>query len=1038
MRKHLALLVLAGACSQDITPPPVRNLDRPSAIAFACYGDLRITEEGASREGEVVVTAQPMASCLARLAGEVPEGQEDREGEPSIISPRSYAFVLQSARGTVAVIDNEIQAVLDSDPLTPGKNSIPIGTLPVALAEDRSGCFMVAANAGSCDLGTLDVTSALDIGSAAKISRIAITSAGGELMRAKPRTMVSGPKDETIGGQCPADPTGLLYIAYPACHLVAAVDARSGEIQAGIQFGEDGTATITDGSVSCPQECGDGAIVPTSAVLPGGIDASPYDAGPDAGPLPDAGPPTTDDGLPRPVALHHAVDGRLYIGSENSPLLTMVELDEVGLPAATVQMRLEGEVGVTNIDVSEPIEMGGESGTLGGSAGSFQFLYAVATDRTVRAVDLERNLECDTQVDPRFVHDERDVGYLACMVAGDPTTPPRRAGARSPGIHMPRDSVPLDVSFALVDPGVALGEPTPVDLVGTYAFITTSDGFVYLVNVDDDNYPDFEDEDDPLRTWMPLAMPHQIRDFVRGRNEIASNCSPPSAEPLELGPRLSEPPTTLVSEDRLSIDKLHLAPNLRHVLCTAGEDDAAMSELEFGAPVEVRERVYPDLKNVLNETFTFTWEGGLSRDAAGTDLDGPPVRQGLIEHLEGRVRLRDPSAPFCNMGVEPFDVVSLLGCDPSLGDAQCGIGEACYVHPDTPTVVPTGICMPAGKSEALSGLCREFLVTRRQYAARSSYSGELTLGHRRRVLRTSPVGGCTSNEQCEQMAAVEESLDDRFHPNQIDPGEAADLYDWVCVADPTRAPAPNRCLMSCEETTDCEAGLACKDGFCVEGVIPPRECVTTVQRYQVRGSDAFVVVGDRTGYLHDRIMDPDTSECVADPAANPLLVGRVPLTAPACTADDFTAVTPNPCSTTIDHTEVFTPYELEGDRCEPQPQELRTRDAAAIRYSNQALTMHLIDLINTGDAVCNGDRAGELPAFSTVYPGFQLSFTILGGFFPMFVSGVEAAFPIGISAGPDGRLWVLDEGDSSVTTAGRVFTLFPAAGSDGFAVIPIL
>ena len=1036
----------ALACSQDIQPPPVRNLDRPSAIAFACYGDMRINDPDSSNDGDVVVSAQPIESCAARVRGEIPEGQENIEGEPPIIAPRSYAFVLQSAKGTVGVIETETQVVIDSDPLTPGKNSIPIGTLPVGLAADESGCYMMAANAGSCDLGVLDISSALSIGGAARIGRIPITNASGELLRARPRTMIAAPQEQTVGLECPSPggeirPRGSLFIAYPTCHLVAVVDARTGTVTSGIQFDEDGLATIVDGDVSCPQECGDGSIVPTESatarVLPGGVDAGP-DAGADAGPSPDAGPGTIDDSLPRPVALDLGPDGRLYIGSENSPLVTTVTLDEAGLPSATAQARVEGNVGITALAASGIVEEGGELGSLGGSAGNFQFAYAVASDRTVRVIDLERQVECDAQVDPRYIHDVRDPAFLSCMAVGDPTTPPRRPGARSPGIHIPRDAVPLGVSFALVNPATGVGDVSPTDMVGTYAFITTSDGFVYVVNVDDDNYPDFEDEDDPLRANMALAVPHTLRDFVGGRNAVAENCQPASQEALELAPRLIGPPSQGFTEERLAADKIHLMPNLRQVMCTAGDDRAAVSELDFTAPVAVRERAFPDWRPVFNEQVTITWEGALSRDDALTDLDGPPVRNGLVEQLETHVRLRDPNSPFCQIGAEPFDIVSLIGCDPSFGDAQCGIGEVCYVHPDSPTVVPTGICMPAGKTDELSGLCRDFLITRRQYAARSVYAGEVTLGNRRRVLRTTPLAGCTSDEQCQEMAAFENTLPDPSPPVDFGATLPASDFQWTCAPDPTRATAPDRCLMSCETSEQCEPGLACNQGFCIEGVIPPAECVSTVQRYTVRGSDAFVVIGDRTGYLHDRIADPDTGECVADPAANPLQIGRIPLTAPPCTDDGFDAVSPNPCSTTVDQAEVFAPFELDGRRCEAQPEVLRERETSAIRFTNPSFTLHVVDVSTTGDAECNGDRAGELPAFSPVYPGFQLFFEIIGGFFPMFVPGIEASYPIVIKPGPDGRLWVLDEGDSSISTFGRVFTLIPEAARDAFAVIQIL
>jgi hypothetical protein len=122
----IALSVAAAGCSEDSPPVTVRNLDRPSAVAFACYGDMRVTEEGDS-QGDTRVSAQPLASCESWSNGEVPEGQED------LLAPKVFGFVLQSSRGTVAVVDSETQTVLDSDPLTPGKNAIPIGTLPIAM-----------------------------------------------------------------------------------------------------------------------------------------------------------------------------------------------------------------------------------------------------------------------------------------------------------------------------------------------------------------------------------------------------------------------------------------------------------------------------------------------------------------------------------------------------------------------------------------------------------------------------------------------------------------------------------------------------------------------------------------------------------------------------------------------------------------------------------------------------------------------------------------------------------------------------------------
>lgn len=1029
-----------GACSQDVTPPPVRNLDRPSSVAFACYGDLRVNGGDPTADGDLVVSAQPIASCQAQASGTPPEGQED------LVAPHLYGFVLQSARGTVAVVDNQAGAVIDSDPLTPGKNSIPIGTLPVGLTPDRSGCYMVSANAGSCDMTSLDVTSALDISRATSIARVPITTSTGDLLRAKPSTVIGGTPDDTIGVACPDTPTGPLYVAYPTCHLVAVVDAATGVVQGGIQFAEDGTATITDGAVSCPQECGDGSITPSSgSTALVGEDAAPGDAGPaaDAGP-----PPVIDQGGPRPVVLHLGADGRLYVGSENSPIITSVGLDDSGMPTDVSDIRLEGDVGVTAMDVSDQIIEGGSLGTFGtGGGGMFRFLYAVATDRTVRAVDLTHMQECDTAVDPRYLHDIRDVARLSCLPVGDPDTPPRRAGATSPGIQLPRGAAPLGVAFVNVAPPNGVSTVSPTGMVGTFAFVSSSDGIVYVVNVDDDKYPDFENADAPYLVSMPLAIPHQLRDFATNRAGLPESCATPSGDPLQLGPRLSSQPGIGLSEDSLVQEKLDLAPTLHQVSCTTVSDSGLVNELAFGAPSDVRELAWPDLRPIQDEDWSIEWEGSLSRDSSAENIDGPPVRSALLTPgAGGTTTLADPTSSLCQTGVEPYDIVDVLGCDPAQGDAQCGIGETCYVHPDAPTVVTRGQCLPAAQLDTLSGTCRDFLISKRRYAATSTAADHLTLVPRRRVLRTSPVGGCASDQQCADLADLVPSLTDPAHPAEAVPPQTlpSDTYDYVCRPDPTRAADDagqpvNRCQIACESSDDCEPGMACGSaGLCVEGVPPPAACVAAAQRYQVRASDAFVVIGSRTGYLHNRIRDPDTGECVADPDASPLLRGRIPLTAPACTGAGLTDLSPNPCSTTVQQSEDYVPYVVQGGHCVSQADVVRDRDAQAIRLMNPVFTLNLVDPTTTGDKDCIGDRMGTYPPFSAVYPGFQLAFTVTGGFFPMFVTSLQAAYPIQVVASPDGQLWVLDEGDASSATLGRVFTLVPADPGNGFDVITIL
>jgi hypothetical protein len=246
-------------------------------------------------------------------------------------------------------------------------------------------------------------------------------------------------------------------------------------------------------------------------------------------------------------------------------------------------------------------------------------------------------------------------------------------------------------------------------------------------------------------------------------------------------------------------------------------------------------------------------------------------------------------------------------------------------------------------------------------------------------------------------------------------------------------------MMTCEEDDDCATGTRCAGGYCVEGVVPPAECVGAVQRYELRVGDAFALIGDRTGFLHRRTMDPETGACVDDPAADGRLVGRVPLVAPACEDDDDLAtVGPNPCATTVAQTESITPYELDGEACEAGDDEIVTRDADAIRVEVPGFTFHLVDPTTRGDAVCNGDRAGDGPAYPTVYAGFQIHLELTAGTVQMIVGSLEAALPITISAAPDGKLWVVDEGDAGISTNGRLWVVDPANAVDGFGLLIIL
>ncbi|HEY5938229.1 MAG TPA: hypothetical protein VIU61_26440 [Kofleriaceae bacterium] len=1064
----LAALMSCG----DTTSNPILqlNLDRPVDIAFACFGGLRVTGGGAATvDQEVLFSAQPTTACDIRSLPHdsgtpvpVAPGQEDLTslGGASVPSALWYGFILQQGPGTVALAQFRTQhssleggkpdvSVLDADPLTPGKNAISIGEDPVAIVTDTAGCQAVVANAGTCDLSLLDVGTAVDGNpDTLTVQRLAVTNAAGVPIRAKPAAMVAQPASELIGNKCPMQgetpvASGLIYIAYPSCHLVAGIDAATGRVVNGIQYDAAGVPTLVDGNVTCPDEC--------------------------------SGDPVTAG--TRPVALDlekdpRTAEQRLVIASNNSSSITVVELDAASVPVSLSQVAFEdptGDLGFTKLALSPQIGMGGAGHVINdtnSAGGQFQFVYGIATDDTVRVADiLTLNKECDTQVDPRFVGEIRNVRILSCMPVGDPATPPRRAGARSPGISLPGDSIPIGLDIYRSDPqeGDPRGDENPTKLIGYFAIISAVDGKSFLVNVDDDDYPDLWDPNQPLKTIIPKAIAHQLRDQVPQRDQLAEEEDPEGGPDLPLcdvngppdsqntligGTRSTTPPQRSAGPGTIAAEKVTQLPGIRQLVCTGADGTRAVSELGYTAPEAIRYQVYPDLRALeAEETWTITYEGSLSNSPDESDIDGPSVRESMIGVDGSGMRIYDQSRPFCDAGVEVFDLVQLRGCDPSNGDSDCPSGYSCFVHPNS-QIQGLGSCMLAEEAERLAVACEDFLTTLRRYSVGRAESGEIVLKPRKHSHRMTPLDGCTSDQQCQDLASYGLKLPNSAHP--VNDTTAPDTRTWKCEADPDRNPLPpnnKRCMLKCDTNADCVLGTVCRDaianvpksGQCMEGVIPPQSCVNAPQRYELRATEAFTVVGQEpvfkgtgTGYVHPIIADA-TSACVRDPNAHRLSIGRIPLKAPACdpTADPVTGelpaggFEPNPCSTTIEHADVV-PLYMPGTCTLGVPaSELRTRMAPAIRFRNHGMTFHLVDPTYPGDQTCIADRLGPngVPLVNVphINPPFQIVFRQTSGMSPIQVP-ITPTYPIKVVRGPTQSVWIIDNGDHLSTTAGNPST----------------
>ena len=331
--------------------------------------------------------------------------------------------------------------------------------------------------------------------------------------------------------------------------------------------------------------------------------------------------------------------------------------------------------------------------------------------------------------------------------------------------------------------------------------ITAANGAAFLLDVDDDDYADFESDTDPLAVSLPSAIAHQLRDSI-GQRDLKSQVGledgtyvhtckgngpdPDSQSGVVGGPRATAPPTRSVSTLAIAPEQVAALPSIRQVKCESTQDgDSPVSELGFAASDETRDLEFPDLLALRSdEIWTVTWEGPLSQDKSSSDVDGPAVRHSQLVVDSFGMHLVDQTHPFCDAGVEPYDIVQLRGCDPGLGDNDCPLGYTCYVHPNS-QVAGLGACMLETEADRLASACKDFLTSVRRYTVGRSESGELKLLPRKHVLRTTPLDGCVDDAQCKTLADYGQSLISSSNP--IDTS-ATDPHSYACMADTDRAP----------------------------------------------------------------------------------------------------------------------------------------------------------------------------------------------------------------------------------------------------------
>jgi hypothetical protein len=855
-------LAVVGAvgCGEDFAVVPVRNLERPSDLGFACLAVL-------DTPGGQVISGRPMAYCHD------PE-KADPRADLSARVIGTFGLATNTARGELAAIDFDlaeyrVSPLLDLDLRNPGFNQLPVGSLPEVISMSDDGCRAVTANRGSCDLSLVDLPRLFtpqfsvktpSTGEGPVSTHVRFKIANREV-RTSPFEIAFLPTGPAVTTQAEARDTtkaapachadgvaraGMTpipwraLVTFPACDLVAMVNLPSGDIVSGVRIQAGGVVTevTPEAMLDCPVECP--APAAGSALL---ADA--------AGPLGVGALAITPEG------------DRAYVGAARSAFITALEITPDGLRKLPDDGRVplaEEPGGVTRLRLSYS-PYAPSTPLLGQYAGMRgKFLYAFARDGSIRVVDLNRTpggreRECDVNVDPDALLRNVDA---PCYPVSERR--PRRLLASGPGLRIPVSEQP------------EVAPPVPVDIafaqVGMFptGLLLASNGQIYHVSIDGS----------VSVGERTVTLPHNFRRVGSGQGSAAGGDPNVVSEPERQFTANGIPfPTRVGFNSRLDGPRMET----------------------FVESTRTQYVAFPRPYASVPEDFGVNWEGtlpGTDRDAAQLSAAGPQT-----------VALTDLGADFCRAGVEEGDIVAFLGCET---DEDCDPGrrglEVC--HRASPGA--QGVCLTKEfiADEERLRLCRPELSSRRRYEVREVFKNRLTFGVRLDEVPRPKIYPCQNDVVCQPDAAHQ-------------PGTTSGDQGFQCL---NTAAGEQRCLKTCGERAQdgswtlndrlCRAGHICADvgepalgPLCVEAPPPRPECLPLQLSYRVQAGKAFLLSSSALPYLASRREDPANApgggRCVPDPARNPLHGQRISLSAPHCkgivdgpeaTADRVKTLTP--------------------------------------------------------------------------------------------------------------------------------------------------
>jgi hypothetical protein len=141
----IAIATVAASCGPATNLLPVNSFNRPTDVAFMCFGAFpQGTADGgapdaAAGSGALQVSGRPMQACH-------PQGEYD---PGATTQTRTFAFLPNSASGTLSAVDADHWKLVDLNPDTAGYGTAPLGQLPQQISASDDGCQLISANRGS-------------------------------------------------------------------------------------------------------------------------------------------------------------------------------------------------------------------------------------------------------------------------------------------------------------------------------------------------------------------------------------------------------------------------------------------------------------------------------------------------------------------------------------------------------------------------------------------------------------------------------------------------------------------------------------------------------------------------------------------------------------------------------------------------------------------------------------------------------------------------------------------------------------------------